>query len=131
MLHKRKLARGKVRATFTLPALEGVTALTLAGDFNDWSETAAPLAREADGTWSVTLTLAAGRRYQFRYRDDQGVWHNDWAADGYAPNEFGTDNSVLDLTLEANPAPRKASPAKRPSTSAKPLPRKHKGAKKS
>ena len=112
MLHKRTLARGKVKVTFAMPALEGVTALSLVGDFNDWSETATPLAREADGSWSAALTLDAGRSYQFRYRDDRGQWHNDWAADAYAPNEFGSDNSLLDLTLEASPKPRKASPAR-------------------
>src|SRR3972149_5171866 len=101
MLHKRKLPRGKVRVIFAMPALEGVTAVSLLGDFNDWSETAKPLVREAAG---------AG-----------GAWHNDPAADAYAPNEFGSDNSVLDLTVEAVPAPRKASPAR--ARSARPGPR--------
>ncbi len=130
VLHKRILARGKVRVTFTMPALDGVAAFALTGDFNDWSETATPLTRAADGAWSVTLTLDAGRQYQFRYRDDHGAWHNDWAADGYAPNEFGSDNSVLDLSSAASPAPRKAPPAKRSST-AKASPRRPKAAKKS
>ena len=108
MLHKRKLARGKVRVTFTMPALQAVTGLFLAGDFNQWSETATPLAREADGSWSASLTLAAGRAYQYRYRDDRGRWHNDWAADAYAPNHFGGDNSVLDLASAAKPDVRPA-----------------------
>ena len=112
MLHKRKRPRVKVRVIFSMPPLEGVTAVSLLGDFNDWSATATPLVREADGSWSAVLMLDAGRRYQFRYRDDRGEWHNDSAADAYAPNEFGSDNSVLDLTVEAAPAARNASPAR-------------------
>jgi 1,4-alpha-glucan branching enzyme len=126
MLHKRKFPRGKVRVIFAVPALEGVTAVSLLGDFNEWSETATPLVREADGSWSAVLTLDAGRRYQFRYRDDRGEWHNDSAADGYAPNEFGSDNSVLDLTGEAAPAPRNASPARGRSVRPRPRPRSRK-----
>ena len=37
MLTKRKLGRGKVRVTFTMPKLEGVKQLFLVGDFNNWS----------------------------------------------------------------------------------------------
>ena len=123
MLHKRKLPRGKVRVTFSMPALEGVAGLFLAGDFNDWSETAAPLAREADGSWSASLSLDAGRTYQFRYLDDRGEWHNDWAADAYAPNDFGGDNSVLDISAQAIEDPRrnaKKTPAKHTPAKRKP-----------
>ena len=124
MLHKRKLARGKVRVTFSMPALEGASVLFLAGDFNEWSETAAPLARAPDGSWSVSLTLDAGREYQFRYLDDLGAWHNDWAADAYAPNDFGSDNSVLNLKIEAASAPAKKTSARRKSTAPNPRRRK-------
>src|SRR3972149_5426368 len=112
MLHKRKFPRGKVRVIFSMPALEGVTAVSLWGDFNDWSETATPLVREADGSWSAVLTLDAGRRDQFRYRDDRGEWHNDSGVGAFAPCEFGCNNSVLDLPVAAAPAPRKAPPSR-------------------
>jgi hypothetical protein len=38
--------------------------------------------------------LPAGRRYQFRYLVD-GQWRTDYHADGYASNEYGSQNSVL------------------------------------
>ena len=98
MFKKRKLAKGKVRVTFVMPPLEGVNELYLVGDFNDWSETATPLTKDAEGSWSVSLTLDGEREYQFRYLDDTQTWHNDWAADAYARNIHGTENSVLDLT---------------------------------
>ena len=108
MILKQELEKGKVHVTFTMPALEGVEKLRLVGDFNGWSEDANPMERGADGAWSVTLTLEAGRKYQYRYRDDLGQWHNDWTADEYVPNEFGSENSVLSLETEVSSARKKA-----------------------
>jgi 1,4-alpha-glucan branching enzyme len=119
MLRKEKAAGGKVKVIFSMPALEGVTALYLVGSFNDWNETATPLVRGADGGWSAALTLDEGWAYQFRFRDQDGAWHNDWAADSYVPNEFGSENSVVDLTeAGAGPAPAPAAkkPGRRPAT---------------
>jgi 1,4-alpha-glucan branching enzyme len=105
MLRKQNAAGGKVKVTFSRPPLEGVTGLFLVGSFNDWSDTGTPLVRGADGGWSVALTLDAGWAYQYRFRDQDGGWHNDWAADSYVPNEFGSENSVVDLTgAAAGPA---------------------------
>ena len=92
---------GKVRVTFELPASIWADRVNLCGDFNDWSETATPLQpRRSDGTWRVTLELDAGRHYQFRYLVNGTDWHSDWNADGYAENVHGTDNSVVDTTLQ-------------------------------
>ena len=105
MLTKRKLAKGKVRVTFNMPPLEGVTQLHLVGDFNNWSMVETPLQRADDGSWSVALTLEGGRQYQYRYFADGERWHNDWAADAYVPNAFGTENSVVNLVEAAVPKP--------------------------
>lgn len=103
MLKKRRLAKGKVRVTFSMPPLEGVDSLHLVGEFNGWSETATPLEQAADGSWSVTLTLDGNREYQYRYLADGQTWHNDWAADAYARNAYGSDNSVVNLTEDEKP----------------------------
>ena len=97
MLRKKPLGGRKFQVTFTMPSIEGVSSLHLCGEFNDWSSTAAPMRREPDGSWVATLTLDGGKSYMFRYRDDRGEWHNDWGADAYVPNQFGSENSVLDL----------------------------------
>ncbi len=63
----------------------------------------------------MTVGLDAGRAYRFRYLLDGQRWDNDWAADAYEPNDFGGDDSVVDLTALAEPVPpaaRKA-PAKK------------------
>jgi 1,4-alpha-glucan branching enzyme len=107
MLAKRKLGRGKVAVTFSMPPLDGVTELHLVGDFNDWNAEATPLVKDSAGLWSVELPLAAGREYQYRYLANGTEWHNDWAADAYVPNEHGTDNSVVSLKDVAPPAAKK------------------------
>ena len=120
MLRKDKAAGGKVKVTFSMPALEGVTTLYLVGSFNDWNDTATPLVHGADGGWSAAITLDAGWAYQYRFRDQDGGWHNDWAADSYVPNEFGSENSVVDLTdagpttTEAAAAPAAKKPGRKP-----------------
>jgi len=115
MLTKRKLAKGKVRVTFTMPPLEGVQQLYLVGDFNNWSIAETPLKQAADGSWSVALTLDGGRTYEYRYFADGQTWHNDWQADAYAPNRFGSENSVVNLVAEEQPAkaPKKRAASKK------------------
>jgi 1,4-alpha-glucan branching enzyme len=106
MITKRNLGRGKARVTFSMPPLDQVELLSLVGDFNNWSITETPMQRAADGSWSAAVTLATGRDYEFRYLADGQTWHNDWQADRYAPNEFGSDNSVV--SLKADPVTKPA-----------------------
>jgi len=101
MLQKKPLAGRKVEVTFRMPPLDNVVELYLCGDFNGWQVKGAPLSQESDGTWVAKLVLEAGKSYRFRYYDNQGLWHNDWEADAYVSNEFGSDDSVLDLTMAA------------------------------
>ena len=108
MIAKRKMPRGKVRVTFTMPSMEGVQQLYLVGDFNNWSVAETPMQQEADANWTVALSLDGGRDYQFRYLANGTDWHNDGAADSYVPNQFGTDNSVVSLKEEALPVAKKA-----------------------
>ena len=68
----------------------------LVGDFNDWNKQATPMKKMKDGSFTVTLTLQKGRKYQYRYLLDGTVWENDWKADGYIPTQYGDgDNSVV------------------------------------
>jgi 1,4-alpha-glucan branching enzyme len=83
--------------TFEFPAEIGATEVHLCGDFNDWSPTATPMKRRKDGSFSATIALDAGRRYRFRYLLGDGRWENDWAADDYVANEFGGEDSVIEV----------------------------------
>jgi len=55
--------------------------------------------------FSLTIELQPGRAYRFRYLLDGERWENDWDADAYVPNAFGTDDSVVDLTALATLVP--------------------------
>lgn len=98
MLKKNYTKTGSsCRVTFKLPAdVEAETAV-LCGDFNDWDQSAHPMKKLKDGSFSVTVSIPASQSYRFRYLLDGERWENDWEADAYAPNEFGTDDSILEL----------------------------------
>ncbi|WP_322486941.1 isoamylase early set domain-containing protein [Chloroflexus sp.] len=100
MITKRLGPVGKVRVTFSLPSALWADTIYLVGDFNGWDRRATPL-RATEHGWMITLDLEAGRTYQYRYLINDNEWHNDWNADGYAPNPYGGDNSVVDTTIFA------------------------------
>jgi len=68
---------GKVRVTFTMPAMDGCDCLYLVGRFNEWNESVYRMQRADDGTWSLTLELESGREFQYRFRTNDGRWLND------------------------------------------------------
>jgi hypothetical protein len=105
MLEKSAVSGTEVRVTFRMPPLDGVVELYLCGEFNNWHMAGAPLTQEADGSWVATLVLQAGKSYRFRYLDNQGRWLNDWDADAYVPNDFGTEDSVVDLVAPLKKVP--------------------------
>ena len=98
-LKKRYLKSKPVcKVTFELPrkAAPVAESVGLAGDFNGWDPQVTPLTRKKSGDFNVTLELASGREYQFRYVIDGQTWENDWQADRYAPSEIpGVENSVV------------------------------------
>ncbi|HEX6268947.1 MAG TPA: isoamylase early set domain-containing protein [Anaerolineales bacterium] len=78
-----KMKNGKVRVTFAMPAINGCNCMYLVGRFSEWNESVYRMQRADDGIWSLTLELAPGRDYRYRYRTDNGVWLNDPAAEAY------------------------------------------------
>ena len=78
MITKRKLGRGKVRVTFSMPPLDDVTQICLVGDFNDWSITKTPLKLGADGPLEYCDIPEEGREYQFRSLLMACEWHKIW-----------------------------------------------------
>ena len=94
MLTKRAGREGKVLVTFSMPAATWADTIYVVGDFNGWDKWATQL-RQTDGGWLATLELEPGQRYAYRYLVDGNQWHNDWHADGYAPNSSGGDNSIV------------------------------------
>jgi hypothetical protein len=112
---KSRGAEGKAGVTFTVDPAVGAQMAAICGDWNDWSADADIMRRDAQGGFSLTVDLEPGRTYRFRYLLDGERWDNDWAADAYVRNSFGGDDSVVDLTVLAEPGPpaTKKAPAKK------------------
>jgi 1,4-alpha-glucan branching enzyme len=90
---------GRIRVTFTLPSTTNADRVSIVGEFNDWDATATVMSRRrADEDWMATLELDGGRRYRFRYLLDGRQWFNDWHADDFEDNPYGSVDSVVDLT---------------------------------
>lgn len=85
------------RVTFELPAEAGASKVALCGDFNGWDPKAHPMSRRKGGRFSTTVSLKAGARYRFRYLVDGKRWENDWGADDYVSNPFGSEDSVVEI----------------------------------
>ena len=116
MIQKKPLAGRKVEVTFRMPPLDDVVELYLCGDFNGWQVKGIPFTLESDDTWVARVVLEGGKSYRFRYHDNQGRWMNDREADGYVSNDFGSEDSVLDLTI-AEKKPSKAKVTRKTATS--------------
>lgn len=88
---------GASRVTFTVPRAVQAESISICGEFNDWSTTSHPLKKYKDGRFGVTVDLPQGRNYRYRYLIDGCRWENDWRADGYVANGFGSEDSLVRL----------------------------------
>ena len=96
MLKKTYSKTGRsCRVTFELPPEVNAETACLCGEFNEWDKTAQPMKRRRDGKLSLTISLKPGQEYRFRYLLDDERWENDWNADAYMPNTFGSEDSVV------------------------------------
>ncbi len=94
-IHKiTKRKNGKVRVTFAMPMIEGCGCLYLVGKFNEWNESVYRMQCADDGTWSLTLELEPGYKYQYRFRTLDGTWLHDPSAVP-APSTFVSENSFV------------------------------------
>ena len=91
--------RSACRVAFFLPgeAARGARKVAVVGDFNGWDRNANVMKKQKDGTFSLTLELPANRDYRFKYLIDDTQWENDWCADKYVKNEFGGEDSVIEV----------------------------------
>ena len=95
MLIKKPAKDGKTcKVTFELPAEVEAKTAYLCGEFTKWEKNGVRMTHHKDGRFSTTVTLKVGKEYHFRYLLDGERWENDWQADAYAPNEFGSEDSI-------------------------------------
>ena len=65
-----------------------ITSVALVGDFNDWKAIEMKFNKK-------TKSLPKGGLFHFRYLLNDTEWENDYEADNYVPNQFGSENSVV------------------------------------
>ncbi len=97
-LRKQYLISNNIcKVTFRLPkeAANGAQMVTIVGDFNKWNLTENKMKKLKSGDFTLTLNLPCNREYRFRYLIDANKWENDWFANKYVPNDFGTEDSVV------------------------------------
>ena len=122
---KKTFSSDKTKCTVTFSinaaAAAGAEKAFLVGEFNDWSETATPMKKGADGSFSVKKQFEVNKEYQFRYLLDGKTWINDWKADKYIRSELvNDDNSVVSTYVPAD-----SKPAAKKATAKKQLPFSH------
>ncbi len=102
MITKKFSKNGKkCRVTFTVPphVIVGANVVHVLGDFNNWNRnTPVVMKHHKDGSYTATMDLPTGRRYEFRYLIDGVRWISDWNADGVVyVHAYNVKNSVIDI----------------------------------
>ena len=90
-------SNGSCNVTFRLSkdAAPDAQVVTIVGDFNNWNLTESQMKKLKNGDFKATLKLHRDKEYRFRYFIDGTRWENDWCADKYVPNTFGSDDSLV------------------------------------
>ena len=73
---KSRAAKDRASVTFTVDPRAGARTAAVCGEWNEWSADADVMHRDAEGGFSVTVDLDAGRAYRFRYLLDGQRWDN-------------------------------------------------------
>lgn len=96
MLKKSYTKTGRsCRVTFKLDPEQEAKQAALVGEHNDWNPKAHPMKKLKDGSFSVTVSLEAGKEYRFRYLLDGKHWTDESEADSQVPNRFGSKDCVV------------------------------------
>ena len=100
------------KTTFSLDkeAVTSAKKVALLGEFNDWNkEKAVEMKKSKDGSFQATVELPLGKKYEFRYLLDNGVWENDWKADDYVfISRYNVHNSVVKIDALPSSTTKKA-----------------------
>ena len=70
--------------------------VALVGDFNHWNRWSHIMRKSPSGLWETTVELAPGR-YQYKFLVNDNQWLTDPKATAQASNQYGTNNSVIEV----------------------------------
>ena len=74
---------------------DAAASVSVAGDFNDWSQLATPLKRDASGLWSTEVRVPSAGRFEYKFIINGQRWIEDPSNGMKAPDNYGGLNSVL------------------------------------
>ena len=77
--------------------LPNAHAVSVVGDFNDWTVDQAPMQKFANGAWSITLPVKPGR-HEYAFVVDGTRWMADPRAPKARDSDFGKPGSVIVVT---------------------------------
>lgn len=80
---RRRSKDDQVHVTFVLPDDAGAGAVSVVGDFNEWTPGVHPLVKRSNGTRSATVSVPPGSELRFRYLAEGGRWFDDEDADAH------------------------------------------------
>ena len=70
--------------------------VALVGDFNYWNLWSQTMRKQPSGLWEITVDLVPGR-HQYKFLVDGNQWLTDPKAKEQASNQYGTNNSVIEV----------------------------------
>lgn len=104
----------------TIPAhlVHNATSAQALGDFNNWTPSDfSKMTLQEDGSLAVTLSLEAGKSYQYRFFLNDGRWLNDPSAQGYEEQAtYFTHNSIVFVEAENENKKEEKAPASKKET---------------
>jgi serine protease AprX len=74
---------------------DGAQSVSVAGDFNGWSQVATPLQRNSSGLWSAQIVAPGAGRVEYKFIINGRRWIEDPSNGMKAPDNYGGLNSVL------------------------------------
>ena len=121
LVKKYSKKKDTCKVTFTLPkeAVQGGKNVVLVGEFNNWNPAEGIALVNKKNGYETVIELASGRKYEYRYLVDGRTWVNDFKADAYVPNSFGTENSVVTVPATAKKVTAKKTVTKKATPTAK------------
>lgn len=92
---EKKFFKTKDEAEVTFEfSREDASSVALLGDFTDWQPVPMKFNKKQK-TFRAKVRLPKNGTFHFRYLINDSEWENDYQADQYVPNEFGSENSVV------------------------------------
>jgi len=91
---KKKFFKTKDVVEVTFEFETEANEVALVAESNDW-QPIEMTKRRKDGIFYTKVNLPKDSQFQYRYLLNNESWSNDGSADGYVPNEYGSENSLV------------------------------------